>query len=117
MKEVREIICDSEEKLNCELVELVKMLTDKGKPCCIRVLDHNKDIFIGGAVNRCVDENFKRPDGQYLYQGTFVNREVPVKAYLKYSRAVEIYEIKTVSEPLKWVENGKIANKPHLYRP
>lgn len=102
MKEVREIICDSKEKFDIELLGLIEYLTKDGKPCCIRVLDHNKDLFIVGAVNRYVDENIKRPDGQYLYKGTFVVREVPVKAYLKYSRAVEIYEIKNVNEPIIW---------------
>ena len=102
MKDVKYIICDNEQNLNRELVGIVKMLTKEGKPCCIRVLDHNKEFAIGGAVNRYVDEYIKRPDGQYLYKGTFVVREVPVKAYLKCSRAVEIYEIKNVNEPIIW---------------
>ena len=102
MKDIKYIICDSEENLNRALVGIVKMLTEDGKPLCIRVLNHNHDFCVSGKVNLHVDENIKRPDGQYLYNGTFVKREKVVRPFLKYSRAVEIYEIENVNAPIMW---------------
>lgn len=102
MKDTKYIICDSEENLNRGLVGIVRMLTYEGKPCCIRVLDHNKDYDIGHKVIVYCQETYRRPDGQWFYNGEYTHGTKVVAAFLKYSRAVEIYEIKNVNEPIIW---------------